>query len=250
MTLPALSLTLSPQPDGVGVRYVLQEPAIAAGRPVCRLPIVIVGVPGAAVRAADLHVSDDLGELPLHEEDEQPTPSLTYRRWCATRDSVGDVTVSYRAPVRDVDASTRNGPLFDLRAEAGGVNGAGVTFLALPDTTCGYALTVQWEGPDGGLGVSSFGEGTVHLTGTVETLQYAFYMAGPVSRYPAGGPAAFSMYWLSEPAFDSVAVATRIQRIYQVMCDFFREPEPGHRVFIHWRLLFFMRISLGDVSAP
>ncbi|SPL88735.1 unnamed protein product [[Actinomadura] parvosata subsp. kistnae] len=57
-------------------------------------------------------------------------------------------------------------------------------------------------------------------------------MAGPVTRYPVGQPGAFSMYWLSEPAFDAVAVAARIQRIHQAMCDFFREPAPGHRLFI------------------
>ncbi|MEU6408168.1 hypothetical protein [Microbispora sp. NPDC046933] len=232
MTFPTLSLTLSPRPDGIAVRYVLQAPSIPAGRTLCRLPIVIAGIPGVSVRAADLHVTDDLGELPLREEDEPPTPSWAYRRWCATRDSVGDVTVSYLAPVRAVDAATRNGPLFDLRAEAGGVQGAGITFLALPDTTRDYAITLRWEGLDGGLGVSSLGEGAVQVIGTVDTLLYAFYMAGPVNTYPAEEPRSFSMYWLSEPSFDLVAVAARIERIYQVMCDFFREPAPGHRVFI------------------
>ncbi|GAA4966004.1 hypothetical protein HD597_007005 [Nonomuraea thailandensis] len=229
MTLPTLSLTLSPDATGIGVEYVLQAPSIPAGQAVCRLPIVIAGIPGAPLRTTDLHVVDDLGDLPLHEEDEPATPSFTYRRWCATRDTVGDVTVSYFAPVRVVDAATRNGPLFDLRAESGGVSGAGVTFLALPDTTHDYAITLRWTDRPG---VTSHGEGDLELTGTAETLAYCYYMAGPMHRHPAESTGPFAMYWLTEPAFDVLAVATRIERIYRAMCDFFREPEPGHRVFI------------------
>ncbi|MFC5827295.1 hypothetical protein [Nonomuraea insulae] len=89
---------------------------------------------------------------------------------------------------------------------------------------------MEWQGLDGGLGVSSLGVGTVGLAGTVETLLYAFYMAGPVTLHPDAGT--FSMHWLSEPPFDTAAVAARIERIYEVMCDFFGEPEPGHRVFV------------------
>ena len=40
--------------------------------------------------------------------------------------------LAYRAVPRAVDEHTRNGPLFDLREEAGGLNGAGFTFLAPP----------------------------------------------------------------------------------------------------------------------
>ncbi|MEV4363179.1 hypothetical protein [Nonomuraea sp. NPDC049625] len=226
MTLPTLSLTLSPRPEGIDVEYVLQSPSVPAGQAVCRLPGVVVGIPGVTLRTADLRVTDDLGELPISEEAEPPTSSWAYRRWCATRDSVGDVKVAYFAPVRAVDSTTRNGPMFDLRAEAGGVHGAGISFLALPDTTHDYAITLRWAGH----GVSSFGEGDVELTGTAEKLAFSYYFAGPITKYPDSGP--FAMYWLSEPSFDTVAVATQIERIYRAMCDFFREPEPGHRVFI------------------
>lgn len=225
MTSPTLTLDLEPQPTGIHVTYTVREPEVGAGQALCRLPIVVAGIPGAPIRAADLTVTDGLGELPLHEEDESPSASITYRRWCAARDTVGDVTVSYFAPVRHVDASTRNGPLFDLRAESGGVCGAGVSFLALPDSTRDYAVTVRWDG------VSSNGEGTVEFVGPVERLMYCFYLAGPVHQYPAD-PAALSTYWLSEPPFDIRETTARVERVYEVLCDFFREPSPGHRMFL------------------
>ena len=57
----------------------------------------------------------------------------------------GDVTLHYRAPPRVVTASTRTGPLFDLRDEAGGVQGAGWTFLAVPVNTEPYRIQLHWD---------------------------------------------------------------------------------------------------------
>ncbi|MBP2329246.1 hypothetical protein JOF56_009631 [Kibdelosporangium banguiense] len=225
MTPPTLALTLTPAADGFHVEYIFDTPAIPANRTICRLPAVIVGIPGAPVRAADLRVTDALGPLTLHEEDEPATGSFTYRRWFADRDTSGPVTIAYFAAVRIVTGNTKNGPLFDLRAEAGGVSGAGVTFLALPDFPGPCAITIEWRGH----GVSSFGEGTAAFTGPLQSVAFAYFMAGPVSRCHAAG---LTMYWLTEPRFDAAAVASRTGRIYQVMCDFFREPEPGHQVFV------------------
>jgi hypothetical protein len=240
MSHPALTLTLTPQlepatPPRIRVSYVVEAPALEAGQTLCRLPIVIVGIPGAPLAARDLTVADDAGPLELDQRDEPPTPTSTYRHWMTMRATVGDVRVDYFAPVRKVDESTLNGPLFDLREEAGGLCGAGVTFLALPDTAHAYDVTLRWDlsnAPAGARGVSSLGEGTVRSTETAEDLAYAFYVAGLLHTYPEDTSGTFAMYWLSEPSFDPIAVAERTQRVYDAMCRFFQEPSPGFRVFV------------------
>ncbi|SEP44593.1 hypothetical protein [Amycolatopsis saalfeldensis] len=231
MTPPRLQLTLSPQPDGMRVDYVVESPDVPAAGTLFRLPRIIVGIPGSAVSTAEIEATDADGRLELVETDEPATSSGTYRRWSATRDTAGDLHVRYFAPVRVVERATRNGPLFDLRAEAGGLNGAGVTFLALPDTTVEYDVTLTWD-VGGGSGVSGLGEGMVRTTATAERLAFCFYMAGPVRRHPDTIDSTFVTYWSSDPSFDTMDVAARCERIYRTMSKFFREPTPGHRVFI------------------
>lgn len=240
MEPPTLALTLTPRlldeaQAGIGVRYVVSAPDIAAGQTLFRLPSVIVGIPGAPLTAERFAVTDAAGALALQQEDEAPTPMGAYRRWTAARATVGDLAVSYFAPVRFVDTSTINGPFYDLRSEAGGVCGVGVTFLALPDAPGAYDVTIQWDlshAPAGARGVCSWGEGPVHLTATMDDLAYTYYMAGPLHSYPAAANGVFSMYWLSEPSFDSIGVAAQTERLYGAMCAFFQESTPGFRVFV------------------
>lgn len=206
---------------------------LAAGAAVCRMPRIVVGIPGCA--ADRVEVSDDLGAVPVREEREPETSTAAYRRWVAERATSGPIDVRYFAPVRVVTDRTNNGPLFDLRAEAGGVSGAGICFLALPDTADDFAASISWDlsrlAP-GARAVSTFGEGGVRTRATVEQLSHAYYMAGPVSSSTRSAASGFSMHWLSQPTFDASAVASQIERIYTAMCTFFREPEPGHRVFV------------------
>lgn len=237
---PKFVLTLAPRTSagevtGVHIAYTIQEPKMSAGETVCRLPQTIVGIPGALLTSRDLHVTDAEGKLPVAEEQEPQNDIATFRRWVASRDSLGDVSVSYFAPVRSVDHTTPNGPLFDLRAEASGLTGAGITFLALPDGEDRYDVTIDWdlsEMPTGSRAVSNLGEGRVRTEATMHTIAFSFFLAGPLRVHPEGRPEPFAIYWLSDPPFDPVAVAERTERIYAVMCDFFREPEPGYRVFI------------------
>ncbi|MFE2426813.1 hypothetical protein ACFXJ5_08670 [Streptomyces sp. NPDC059373] len=240
MPLPSIDLTLAPQvvdgaATGVHVRYQLRGLSLAAGDTLCRLPVVIVGVDGSKVAPGDLTANDEAGPIPLTHVQDEPTPSWTYRRWQLGRATQGEIRVEYFAPVRVVDAAHTNGPLFDLRAEGAGVSGAGVSFLAIPECEGDFDTEVRWDlaGPAGDTrGVSNYGEGTVRRTAALESLTYTFYMAGELGSYPSVPDESFGMYWLSQPAFDTAQVGARIKRIYDDMCDFFREPAPGHRVFV------------------
>ena len=112
----------------------------------------------------------------------------------------GDVTLHYRAPPRVVTASTRTGPLFDLRDEAGGVQGAGWTFLAVPVNTEPYRIQLHWDlsdMPAGSRGIWSLGEGDVSVVAPAERLVSTFYFAGPVHSYPPQPTGNFAMYWRS-----------------------------------------------------
>jgi len=136
---PRLQLVLMPHATDGSVNYIdvtlaIGQPRVKAGATLLRMALIVASIPTPRYDADAITASDYSGSLPLTIKDEPPTPSGIYRQWLAERDTVGDVTVKYRAPMRAVSASTRPGPLFDLRAESGGLNGAGLAFLALPKT--------------------------------------------------------------------------------------------------------------------
>ena len=235
--MPRLELTLTPRVSangaGIHVSYIVSEPSIDSGAAVCRLPATIVGIPGAPITTDDLRVSDELGRLLVVEVPEKPTPTFAYRRWNATRNSIGDIHVEYFAPARTGPATL--GPLFDVREENGGLIGAGITFLALPNTTCEYDFALNWdlsELPPNHRATSNLGDGNLELSATAETIAFSFYVVGPLTRHPSTSETTLAVYWLSQPPFDPVAVADRTERIYDVMAAFFDEPNPGYRVFI------------------
>jgi hypothetical protein len=134
---PRLDLVMKPHAPGdqnsyLAVSMTLESPKVAAGDTLIHIPLKIVGIPTARYDGNAIAARDDSGPLELIAEDEPPTPQWIYRHWKVTRATVGDVVVTYKAPPRQVTATTNNGPLFDLREEAGGFAGAGVGFLALP----------------------------------------------------------------------------------------------------------------------
>ena len=239
---PRLDLTLKPHPgaggqDGwVGVSMRMQAPALKAGDGLVHLPLRLVGIPTARYDGDALTARDDAGPLPLAQSEEPPTPQGVYRRWSATRASVGDVVVSYRAPPRKITPLTNNGPLFDLREEAGGFLGAGVGFVAAPVASGPYRVRLHWDladEPAGSRGVWSLGDGDVETTAPAEVLAFSYYAAGPLKRYPAQA-SRFGVYWLKEPPFDMTAFSQKIAALYAYMAEFFGETGGDYRVFARW----------------
>lgn len=238
---PSLGVTLKPHTDGQAVDYVdvrlaVQTPDAKPGQAFLRLPMVFASVETARYEAAAITVIDQAGPVPLVQKDDPVDPSnfMYFRRWEVSRPTVGDVTVSYRAPAKAYRPKLGSGPPFDLRPEAGGLNGAGVGFMALPDTATPYSIHLQWDltqMPAGSRGAWSLGEGEVRTVGPVDVLAHSYYMAGPMRSYPSPSSGPFAIYWLGEPPFDAQAVAVWTQKAHTAIAGFFGEPEKPYRVF-------------------
>jgi hypothetical protein len=237
--LPALDLQLTPHTvggtvDGIDVQVRVQEPKVEAGKALLRMPTFVASTPTAAYPAEALHASDASGPLKLTVFDEASTPTGNYRQYQVDRATVGDVTVHYTGKPREVNAQTRNGPLFDLRTQGGGALGAGVYFLALPPGEQPYKLSVKWDLsklPAGARGVWSLGEGEQHTVGTAEMLAFSAYAMGPVKSEPEDGKGNFGLYWLQEPPFDMPKLAADTKKLYRYMANFFHDPDSSYRVF-------------------
>jgi hypothetical protein len=198
------------------------------------LPVMVAGVPASMVRERDLTAVDELGLVPLTGMvTDSPVVAWPSRRWLVGRPTVGEVEVCYVAPYRTVDRDTRAGhPPLDLRREAGGVTGTGVTFLAVPPPSGRWRLTLRWQ-PSGSAisGVSSLGVGDVATEGTTEVLRDSHYMAGDL----AGNSErcrGVTAWWLTPPAFDVSAFTARISRLHEIMADSFDGSAGEFQVFL------------------
>lgn len=239
-TPPAFDLTLRPRLQagtvtGLDVEMRIEKPAVPAGETLLRMPTLIVSIPGARIEGDAIEVRDAAGAIALTVEDEPPLPHGNFRRWRVARATEGDVTVRYRALPREVSAATRPGPLYDLRAEGGGLSAAGINFLALPENELDYRVRLKWDlsgfGP-GAIGIWSLGEGEVEAVAPMEGLAFSYYAAGPLRRYPAEGGGRFSMYWFGDPPFDTAAVADQIRRMYETAADYFADADSTYRIFV------------------
>ncbi|THD50697.1 PDZ domain-containing protein [Phenylobacterium sp.] len=236
---PHLTLTLSPHAAGgadsyLGVRMVLEHPDFKAGEGLVHLPLTLVGIPTARYDGDALTARDEAGPIPLSQSEEPPTPQGVYHRWSVARATVGDVTVSFHAPPRRVTAATNNGPLFDLREEAGAFLGAGVGFMATPVRPGPWRVHLTWDlaaSAPGSIGVWSLGDGAVDTVGPSDLLAFSYYGSGPLKRYPAATGGHVSFYWASEPPFDPADLGRRVRALYDYMAAFFDDKGSSYRVF-------------------
>jgi len=222
--------------DYVDVSMTLENPQAKPGSVLVHMPLVVASIPTQRYDGTALSARDSKGPLDLSIKDDTPTPFLTYRNWQLSHATEGDVTISYRAVPRAVDSNTRNGPLFDLREEAGGLNGAGFTFIA-PPVVCQepYNIHLKWDlssMPAGSRGIWSLGEGDASVVRPAELLATSFYFAGPVKSYPEKSDSRFHMYWLNEPPFDAKDAAGMISRLFDFTSHFFHDDKDDYRVFI------------------
>lgn len=217
---------------GFQVEYTVAGLAVAAGEPLLRAPLTIVSLPGIAQSDPVIDARDDEGPLALTFAEEVPTATATYRRWTPVRATSGDIRVSYFAPVRQVDASTPGGPLFDLRAQSGGLFGAGISFLVLPVVDGALRVQVEWQVEAEVATVTSRGEGDISWTGPIDTLQFMYFAAGDLKRHPATGDAGLSIQWFGDAPFDVSELTRFVGAVFAELARMFRTEGSDYRVFI------------------
>jgi hypothetical protein len=232
----ALDILLKPHGVNGTIDYInltihLEKPDAAAGSTVVHLPSTIVSREGIDLNLSDIQATDSQGALPLVEAAGSSTSTATYRDFRPQRSTSGDVTIQYRARV---GVSGHNGPLFDLLGRDGGANGAGVSFLTLPDSHQPFRISIRWDLsllPPGSRGVTSRGEGTLSLVGPPDLAAYCFYFVGSVHSFTPPG-SDVTLYWLTQPPFNAQVMAANISRLYQYETKFFGGSELAYRVFL------------------
>ncbi len=189
-----------------------------------------VGIPFADF--SGLTLSDDAGGVPFEAREMPAERSFVEETGIfAARPIQGALRWTYTVAPRVLPEGYRSSPYFDFRAEPGGVNSAGLTFLILPEAGT-YDTSVGWDlrgMPDGARGVWSLGTGDVRRETDVETLKFSYYMAGDMRATEQG---AFGIYWFGDVPFDIGAAAARVRALFRYMCDFFGDTDPTYRVFI------------------
>lgn len=243
--LPLMKITLTPGPvnaDGlighVDVAVDLPSVDAPAGKPLLRMPAVYVNIETAASTMTGFTADDASGPVAMKTSDDPAEGPTYYRNWIPNRTVKGDLSIRYRAPI-DPRPQTRSEVPIVLRSEDGGFHGGGAVFIISPAEPAPYGLKVQWNlkalGPEA-RGVSSLGDGDVELAeaGAARRLPSLFFMAGPVSQYPADPPAGgFSAAWLTQPPFDPSPLLDWTGKLYAYYRGFFRtEGNKPYRVFL------------------
>ncbi len=243
--LRLMKITLKPGPvngDGliayVDVSIALPSADAPAGEPLLAMPAVYINIETAAKTMTDFEASDASGVLPLETKDDPAGGPVSYRKWIPSRPVKGDLLVRYRAPI-DPRPQTRSEVPIVLRSEDGGFHGGGAVFILSPTASKRYGLEIHWDLAALGLqarGSSSFGDNDVKIAeaGSSDLVSDAFFMAGPMFRYPEKPEASgFSAAWLTKPPFDPLPLMEWAKKLYDSYKVFFKtEREKPYRIFM------------------
>jgi hypothetical protein len=177
------------------------------------------------------------------------------RTWLPSRDTTGNVVLSYRALPREINNSVVPGARVDLRTDQGGLIGSGIAFLPVPqhrDVT--YSIHLAWNLDSAPVGISAvwtFGEGTsAHKIGPATDLETIFAV-GPLKNYtssvinPSGSRKEFGMYWFGQPPFNATEMAINTENLLLNMMEFFQDEDTSFRVFVRKSL----RPSFGGTES-
>jgi len=238
-SLPNLSITLAPggidangNPAWIDITTRISGISWTAGEPFLRIPAKFAGVPGVEYKDDNLRARDGSGPVALTASLDEPDAGgfIYFRRWSPQRDTGEEITLHYRAPIAAQVPKLGAGPPFDLRAQGGGLSGAGNTFIVIPDTSDPFMIEIHWNldalAP-GSIGVSSFGEGNTISPGPVDRLTASYFMAGPLGAFPDDrAQAKFIGYWIGSPLFHVPALLQWSEKAYGVIVDFFEDSDP------------------------
>ncbi|MGI6039225.1 MAG: hypothetical protein GX257_08865 [Clostridiales bacterium] len=208
------------------------KPEIKAGQAIVSYCRNVVSIPFCKIDGDIISFWDDQGEIPAESHYAGVLSSfMEMVEWRAKRDTAGDIRYSYRVFPRELPKDYRSSPYFDFRAEEGGANGAGITFLAVPPQQ-EYCISLKWDltsMPEGSRGVWSLGTGDVSIEETPNLMQFSYYAVGRMKSVEDGD---FGIYWFSEPPFDMDKASNRIRDLYNYIAEFFEDEESVYRVFV------------------
>jgi hypothetical protein len=149
------------------------------------------------------------------------------RRWRAQRSITFPVNITFKA--RMWPQGTFTNPSFMLRAAGGAVSGQGTGILVTPIDSVEYAARFRWD-------LSDLAAGSITTSGLTDdndvraplsTLLNNFFMAGPLSRYPAKGDReGFAAYWHGSPPWDGETTMGWVASMYEYMRKFHGETAP------------------------
>ncbi|GAB3638669.1 hypothetical protein GCM10027422_42590 [Hymenobacter arcticus] len=221
---PVLTMQLRPtyaQPsraNGLAVAYSLAPAAGSAqARPLnLQFDLLVLFLVRNADQVTGLVVTDAKGTVAMAPPTVREAEGVTRQHWLARRPVVGTVHVTYRVPVASAVAPKR-GPHLDLQAAGGGVAGAGIGFLLLPDLADSLTLRLSWQLPAGASAASSYGPGGQAARTTADQLANAQFLAGPLYQYPAHPTGqGFSVYGLGKTAAEMDAPMAAAERVYEL----------------------------------
>ena len=222
---------IRPQPEGAApdvafmdIRVVVEplNGRAAAGEVLAEMTEKIVGVPCCEIGEVSFVKRKSEGApgteeaVPFETARQEASPHIHTLRFVAGEETAGCYEYRYRAWPRRVGPEGHSAPLFDFRAEPGGVNGAGVAFLALPPFAQAR-VGLHWDlsaMPEGCSAACAFFEGDGERTASREELLYSYYACGALKK-EAGRD--FGMYWFGEPPFDVAEAAGRLRRLFVYM---------------------------------
>ncbi len=254
-TAPVLLVGIKPGPmdEKVGRGYVdisiaVPAPAVAAGEPLLSMDIVSGNTESVPRKLQNVAASDDEGRLTLLFRDDPEGLSFS-RHWTAPRRIMGDLKVSYRAPIDNSPPGRCTGSPTMLRIDGDGMSGVGNMFLILPETPQPYRIAIDWDlsaMASSATATSSFGDGDVEIpAGSARRLEQTVFMAGTMKREPSQPARGFSSAWLGEPPFDPRSLMDWTEKLHTWMASFFHDDvNRPYRVFLR-----FNPINAGGGSA-
>jgi hypothetical protein len=189
------SMVLKPVQSGTGevtgiqVFQVVRGSSVRGAQPFSvEAPIAVSGTTNIADRITNLKVSDSNGDISLRTQDdaESSDGDAYFRHWRSIRPVTFPVSIRYLALVQP--AASAGGPPYGMKATAGGVAGAGLGFLALPEDVETTKSTLHWDLSElsaGSVGVITAGEGDQTLFGSPSKFEDQWMLAGPAEVFKA-----------------------------------------------------------------
>ena len=172
-----------------------------------------------------LAVTDEKGPVPLAAPVIRKDTDAEHQVWSTSRPTVGVVHVAYTVPVARA-LTPKRGPHLDLQAAGGGLSGAFVGFMLLPEIKAkDVQLSLHWQLPAGHQAVSSLGNGDANTRISFDKLNFVVFLAGSLQKPVLNdGSKNFAVYALGMEPSQLDALATWTAKAYEVERKAFKVP--------------------------